>query len=136
MDTALRSDAQRNLARVVEAAREVFAEQGLDACVAEVARRAGVGTGTIFRRFPTKEDLLAAVVEHRLRDVLAEAQRAAAASDPAKGLRQFMTWAAETLIGDRCFCRAGEFVIDKRSPPESAVEDDDDDEDWKKGIAD
>src|SRR4051812_45545619 len=58
----LRADAQRNLGRVLEAAAEVFAERGPNASVDEIARRAGVGHGTVFRRFPTKESLVAAVM--------------------------------------------------------------------------
>ena len=58
----LRADAQRNLDRLLEAAAECFAEQGVDVSVAEIARRAGVGQGTVFRRFPTKDALLAAVL--------------------------------------------------------------------------
>ena len=62
----LRADAQRNLERILEAARAVFARDGLDASVADVAERAGVGTATIFRRFPTKDDLVAAMLEYEL----------------------------------------------------------------------
>ncbi len=62
----LRADAQRNLERILEAARVVFAEDGLDASVADVAERAGVGTATIFRRFATKDDLCAAILEREL----------------------------------------------------------------------
>ena len=58
----LRADAQRNLDRLLEAAAECFAEQGVDVSVDEIARRAGVGHGTVFRRFPTKDALLAAVL--------------------------------------------------------------------------
>ncbi len=56
-----RKDAQRNLERVLSAAHELFAERGADATMEEVARRAGVGVGTIYRRFPSKEHLFAAV---------------------------------------------------------------------------
>jgi AcrR family transcriptional regulator len=56
----LRTDAARNRERILEAAVAVFAEQGLDAPMAEVARRAGVGVATLFRRFPIREDLIAA----------------------------------------------------------------------------
>ena len=55
----LRADAERNRERVLSAAREVFAEQGLDASTNEIARRAGVGVATLFRRFPTRDDLVA-----------------------------------------------------------------------------
>jgi AcrR family transcriptional regulator len=56
-----RKDVQRNLARVLEAAQDLFAEQGLDVKMEAVARRAGVGVGTIYRRFSSKEHLFAAV---------------------------------------------------------------------------
>jgi AcrR family transcriptional regulator len=106
--TALRADAQRNLVRVLDAAREVFAEQGIDAPVTEIAERAGVGIGTIFRRFPTKDDLLAAVVEQRNEMMIAAADDALAHRDPGAGLRQFMEAGAEAYIHDRGFCDASE----------------------------
>jgi AcrR family transcriptional regulator len=103
---ALRADAQRNLGRILEAAREVFAREGIDASIADVAARAGVGTATIFRRFPVKEDLLAAVVEQRLEEIAAVARRATAGRDAAKGLRQLMTWGIESYLDDRCYCES------------------------------
>ena len=63
----LRADAQRNRARVLEAAERLLAERGLDVSMHEIASAAGVGVGTIFRRFPTKDDLVATVVAERLR---------------------------------------------------------------------
>ena len=54
----LRADAERNRERVLSAARQVFAEQGLDASTNEIARRARVGVATLFRRFPTRDDLV------------------------------------------------------------------------------
>lgn len=71
----LRADAERNRTRILDAGRRVFAEHGLGVGVDVVAREAGVGVGTLYRRFPTKEDLLAAIVEERaaaLRATLAE----------------------------------------------------------------
>ena len=56
----LRADAERNRVHLLQAATELFRERGLDAGVAEIAQRAGVGRGTLFRNFPTKEDLIAA----------------------------------------------------------------------------
>ena len=82
----LRADAQRNLERILEAARAVFARDGLDASVADVAERAGVGTATIFRRFPTKDDLVAAMIEYELETFGARA-------------REALESAAEILIG-------------------------------------
>nr|WP_062335065.1 TetR/AcrR family transcriptional regulator [Herbidospora sakaeratensis] len=65
----MRADAQRNRARVLEVAAEVFASEGLSVPVHEIARRAGVGTGTVSRHFPTKEDLFAAVLLDRMREL-------------------------------------------------------------------
>jgi AcrR family transcriptional regulator len=59
----VRADAQRNYDRIVEVAREVFREQGYDASLDEVAKRAGVGPGTLYRHFPTRENLLDAIMQ-------------------------------------------------------------------------
>jgi len=96
---ALRSDAQRNLERILEAARAVFAEQGIDASVADVAEQAGVGTATIFRRFPTKDDLLAAVLESELNGLLAQVESATS-------LSELMTVMLERYISARSLCDA------------------------------
>jgi AcrR family transcriptional regulator len=76
----LRADAERNRALLVDAARDVFAEQGLDASLNEVARRAGVGVATLFRRFPSRDDLVAAVFEKKMSAY--EEATAAALDDP------------------------------------------------------
>ncbi|KOG30747.1 TetR/AcrR family transcriptional regulator [Streptomyces resistomycificus] len=76
----LRSDAERNRERIIAAARRVFARDGLNASMASVAREAGVGIATIFRRFPSKEELVAAVFADRM-DAYADAV-AAALDDP------------------------------------------------------
>jgi AcrR family transcriptional regulator len=102
----LRADAQRNLDRILEAARSVFAEEGIDASVADVAERAGVGTATIFRRFPSKDDLVAAMLEQELVALLARAQAAAAADDPAAAIAEFFSAAVGGFIENRCFCEA------------------------------
>src|SRR3954467_4896163 len=67
----LRADAARNRARILDAARTAFAEAGLDVGVEEIARRAGVGKGTLYRRFPTKEALVRAIFD----DILDEVER-------------------------------------------------------------
>ncbi|GIE84877.1 TetR/AcrR family transcriptional regulator [Actinoplanes regularis] len=69
----LRADAQRNRARILNAAETVFAELGANASTEEVARRAGVAIGTVFRHFPTKNDLLAAIMKQLLARLVAEA---------------------------------------------------------------
>ena len=63
----LRADARRNRERVLQAAREVFAEQGREAQMDDVARRAAVGVGTVYRHFPTKEALIDAIAGEALR---------------------------------------------------------------------
>ena len=103
----LRSDAARNLERILEAARVAFAAEGLDASVADIADRAGVGTATIFRRFATKDDLAAAILERELERIAEQARAAAEAPDPAAALAAFMAWAIERFIADRCLCELG-----------------------------
>ncbi len=83
-----RKDAQRNLERVLHAAHELFSERGADVTMEEVARRAGVGVGTIYRRFPSKEHLFAAVSHAACADTGHCLQAAAAAErDPLLKLR-------------------------------------------------
>jgi AcrR family transcriptional regulator len=78
----LRADAERNRRRILDAARDVFARRGLEAGVDEVARVAGVGVGTLYRRFPTKDELLLAVVEDLTATVAEEIEASAADDDP------------------------------------------------------
>ncbi len=101
-ERTLRADAQRNLQLILDAAGEAFAEGGLEVGVADIAKRAGVGTATIFRRFPTKEDLILAVMLDRLGELLAEA-RAAAAIEPGglEVLRAFFERAVDFQVCDR-----------------------------------
>jgi AcrR family transcriptional regulator len=94
--TALRADAQRNLTRVLEAAAEAFNERGPDVSVDEIARRAGVGHATVFRRFPTKDALIRAVVRQRLDELAALAETALAAEDPGAAFTEYV-WAAMEL---------------------------------------
>jgi AcrR family transcriptional regulator len=96
----LRRDAARNRQRVLKAASEVFTERGLDVSLDEVARHAGVGVGTVYRRFGTKEDLVEALFVDRIEAVATLAEEAAEAPDPWSGLAGFMEQAAEMLAGD------------------------------------
>src|SRR5215204_7815679 len=75
-DRPLRADAERNRQRIVEAARAVFAERGLDAPLDAIAERAGVGAGTLYRRFPRRDDLIVACFAPKLTEY-AEAVEAA-----------------------------------------------------------
>src|SRR3954451_2452711 len=97
----LRADAERNRKRLLDAAVAVFAEHGLEGSTAEIARRAGVGQGTVFRRFPTKDDLVAAIVVDRLHEVT-ERARALLADPPAEGaVLAFMADMASMHVRDR-----------------------------------
>jgi AcrR family transcriptional regulator len=78
----LRADARRNRARILAAAAEVFEEHGTSASTEEVARRAGVAVGTVFRHFPTKNDLLAAIMKDLQSLLTAEAEALAAGGEP------------------------------------------------------
>lgn len=83
----LRADAVRNIEKIVGAAREVYAELGPDAPLDEIARRAGVGIATLFRRFPDKAALLRAVLDQQFtQDVLPAIERGLADEDPRRGL--------------------------------------------------
>jgi AcrR family transcriptional regulator len=86
----LRRDAARNRVKILAAARAVFDEDGVDVGVEAIARRAGVGVGTLYRRFPTKELLIEAVVDELLEGVLSAGQHALANQSPADGLAEFI----------------------------------------------
>src|SRR3954454_16053424 len=86
----LRADASRNRAAIVEAARAVFAEQGLDAPLDEVARRAGTGNATLYRRFPTRGDLIAAVFAESMAEHLAAVEAGLADPDPWRGFASYV----------------------------------------------
>jgi AcrR family transcriptional regulator len=97
----LRRDAERNRQRILAAAREVFAEAGLDVGVEQIAARAGVGMGTLYRRFPNKEALIDAIFEARLAEFLSITERAVQREDAWEGLRSFLEAALELQAGDR-----------------------------------
>ena len=97
----LRRDAERNRQRILAAAAEVFTERGLEATLDDVARQAGVGVGTVYRRFPDKAALADALFEERI-DILVDlATQAYGAEDPWAGLVSFMHSAAEMLATDK-----------------------------------
>ncbi|RRR95668.1 TetR/AcrR family transcriptional regulator [Glycomyces terrestris] len=89
-----RADAVRNRRRLLAAAADEFAEYGLDASVADIARRAGVGKGTVFRHFPTKDDLVAAILTDRMDDLHRLGERLLESDDPGAALHEFLTAAA------------------------------------------
>lgn len=98
---ALRADAARNRARIVAAAAEVFAERGLDASTAEIADRAGVGEATVYRRFPTKDDLITAIIATHMEEMLELAEECLREPDPWRGLERFLYEMGERANADQ-----------------------------------
>src|SRR5882724_8068334 len=96
----LRRDAERNRQRILAAAAEVFNERGLEVSLDEIARHAGVGVGTVYRRFRTKEELIEALFMDRLDSIAAIGEEAFASPDPWSGLVFFMERMAETMAGN------------------------------------
>ncbi len=109
--TELRADARRNLERVLDAAMEVFAASGPDASIDEIAQRAGVGHGTVFRRFPTKDDLMLAVIERHMDALAALAEETLVAPDPGEAFYDFVWRIAELNMASpglhRCVVHCG-----------------------------
>lgn len=97
----LRKDAERNRQKILEAAATVFTERGLQATLDDVARQAGVGVGTVYRRFPDKEALVEALFTERLDMLVGYAEQGLAEPDPWAGLVFFMEHAATVIAGDR-----------------------------------
>lgn len=101
---SLRCDAQRNHEALLEAAANAFAEGGIEVSAGEIARRAGVAKGTLFRHFPTKRDLLGAVLAHRMRTLREMIEEVVAERPPGLGaVSELMVRGAETLAADRSF---------------------------------
>ena len=98
--TQLRADARRNREAIVHAARAVFAEAGLDAPLDAIVRRAGVGRGTLYRRFPSRDDLLLAIHEDNLDSLEAVAVDA---PNPDHAFVDVLVAAKEMLVADRGF---------------------------------
>jgi AcrR family transcriptional regulator len=97
----LRADAERNRQRILEAAAQVFTERGFEATLDDVARRAGVGVGTVYRRFPSKACLADALFAGRIDALVDLAESAQGQPDAWQALVTFLEHAAETLSDDR-----------------------------------
>ncbi|WP_307874159.1 helix-turn-helix domain-containing protein [Frankia sp. AgB1.8] len=97
----LRRDAERNRRRILEGAAAAFAEQGLDVTTDEIARRSGVGIGTFYRRFPTKELLIEALFEDRIGKLVELAEECLRDEDPWSGLVSFLDQATARQVADR-----------------------------------
>jgi AcrR family transcriptional regulator len=99
----LRADAQRNRERIMAAGRELFAREGPQAQMDEIAAHAGVGIGTVYRHFPTKEALLTAMVRDRFQGFAEIARQAQDIEDPLEALESVMRSSAEAVEGDMGF---------------------------------
>lgn len=97
----LRADAERNLRRILAAAQEVFAERGVDVTLDEIAQHAGVGVGTVYRRFANREELVEAIFEDTIGRMVAKAELALEHEDAWQGLELFFRNAAHDLASDR-----------------------------------
>jgi AcrR family transcriptional regulator len=96
----LRRDAERNRQRILRAAAEVFTQRGLDATLDDVAREAGVGVGTVYRRFPDKESLVAELFQDRIDALVTVAEESCTAPDPWQALVSFLEYATACMAGD------------------------------------
>jgi AcrR family transcriptional regulator len=103
VEKPLRADARRNREKVLAAARAVFSEQGVDAQMDDVARRADVGVGTVYRHFPTKQALLEALTEELFDVIAAHARERLADDDPWEAFKSALWFGAEKTAGDRAF---------------------------------
>ena len=101
-----RADARRNRKRILAAAREQFAEHGLDVHVEQIARAAGVGVGTVYRHFPAKEDLLQALADERFACFAENAREALDDPDPWNGFCEFMRESGRVTAEDRALSEA------------------------------
>src|SRR5215207_371923 len=106
----LRADARRNRERILKAARAVFAEQGMHSQIDDVAKRAKVGVGTVYRHFPTKEALVEALVRERFEEIAGYAREALERADAWEGFCELIWRAAERNAADLAFCEAVAFT--------------------------
>ncbi len=120
---ALRSDARRNRDRVLDAARAVFAERGMDAQMDDVAARAGVGVGTLYRHFPTKTVLLDELVAAKFEDAATVAKHALEEPDPWIGFVELVRHSAELIARDLALQEAlrGQVLSPRAEPHQRAL---------------
>jgi AcrR family transcriptional regulator len=105
-DRRLRADAERNRRRVLDAAEALFRERGLDVSVAEIAQRAGVGRGTLFRNFPSKEALIVAIVRERMLAMAGRGRALLGETDPGGAVFTFLEEMAGAQQVDRALAEA------------------------------
>lgn len=101
VERPLRADAERNRRRILAAAADVFAERGLEVSLDDIAHAAGVGVGTVYRRFPSKDDLIDALFEDKIREVEQTARDALEIDDPWTSFETFFRAVARLQARDR-----------------------------------
>ena len=104
LDRVLRADARRNRWAVIAAAKKLFADQGLEAQMPDVAKAAKVGVGTVYRHFPTKDDLIAALVAERFERLAERAREDLEVEDAWEGIADFIRFSAQIQADDRGLC--------------------------------
>jgi AcrR family transcriptional regulator len=104
LERTLRADARRNREAVIAAAKKLFADQGLDAQMPDVAKAAKVGVGTVYRHFPTKDDLIAALVAERFERLAQKAREDLEREDAWEGISDFIRFSAQIQADDRGLC--------------------------------
>ncbi len=97
----LRADARRNRAKVLDVAREMFIAEGMSVPIDMIAERAGVGVGTVYRHFPTKEALFEAIMTHWVEGLTASATALADADDPGAAFVEFFTMVVDQSVGSK-----------------------------------
>ena len=112
----MRADARRNYERLLAVATEAFSEYGANASLDDIAKRAEVGPGTLYRHFPTRQDLLEAVMEQWMESVLAEAEPLLDSADPAEALA---VWLRRLVAHVAVFRGLAAALLPTGSPKES-----------------
>ncbi|GIF69593.1 TetR family transcriptional regulator [Asanoa ishikariensis] len=119
----MRGDAARNRARVLDAARAAFAEDGAEVQMEQIARRAGVGVGTLYRNFPTKQALINELAQRWMDERVEIADQALSMPDPAEAFGWFVRRTAEDMAGDAGLCHMfGEHSAGNCEMPDLLVE--------------
>ncbi|WP_062990087.1 TetR/AcrR family transcriptional regulator [Nocardia anaemiae] len=112
----MRADARRNYERIVTSAREAFAEEGPDSALEEIARRAGVGIGTLYRHFPSREVLVEAVYRSNIEQLSARAHQLLETHSAAEALETWLREQVQWVMNNRSLATTLKAGMDKGSP--------------------
>jgi AcrR family transcriptional regulator len=118
----MRADAARNRRLLLDVAAAALAEKGADVSIAEIAERAGMGKGTVFRHFPTKERLIAAIVCAQLEELSTAGTGLLDAADPTAALVEFMTLGVQLQARDRSVCQAALGMVQDDAEMQAAAD--------------